>query len=102
MKTKNFKKYLETRLSKEEIVEIEKQAILEKKILEKLQEDIAIAVDKYMKKNKVGFNDLVKILNVSPTHIAKIQKREANLTLSSLAHIFSLIDQEPHLLFKKK
>lgn len=55
-----------------------------------------------MKKNKVGFNELVELLNVSPTHIAKIQKREANLTLSSLAHIFALIDQEPHLVFKKK
>jgi transcriptional regulator with XRE-family HTH domain len=99
---KSFQKYLERRLTKREIVDIERQAKLEKKILESLQEDIASAVNRYMKKHKVGFNELVELLDVSPTHISKIQKREANLTLSSLAHIFALIDQEPHLVFKKK
>jgi septum formation topological specificity factor MinE len=102
MERKSFQKYLEKRLTKQEIAEIERQARLEKKILESLQNDIASAVSKYMKKNKVGFNEFVELLSVSPTHISKIQKKEANLTLSSLAHIFALIDQEPHLVFKKK
>lgn len=36
MKTKNFKKYLETRLNKQEIAEIEKQARREIKIIKSL------------------------------------------------------------------
>ena len=89
-------------ITKKEISEIERQANLEKKILEGLQEEISHAMTSYMEKNKIGFNELVKHLDVSPTHIAKIQKGEANLTLSSLAHLFASIGQEAHITFKKK
>ena len=102
MERKSFQKYLEKRLDKNEIAEIECQAKLEKKVLEGLQQDIAKAMDNYLKKNKIGFNELVRRLDVSPSHVAKIQKGEANLTLASLAHLFALIGQEPHLIFKKK
>jgi hypothetical protein len=102
MKLKSFDKYLETRLTKEEIAEIKRQARLEKKVFETLQKDIAQAMDKYMKENNLGFNDMVKQLDASPTHIAKIQKGEANLTLASIAHLFALIGQEPHSVFRKK
>ena len=50
----------------------------------------------------VGFNDLVRILNVSPTQVAKIQKGQANLTLATMAHIFSTLNQQPQFIFKKK
>lgn len=102
MKLKNFRTYLETRLSKEDIAEIERQAKLEKRILESLQKDITRAVEEYMKKNEIGFNELVRQLDVSPTHMAKIQKGRANLTLSSLAHLCGSLGQEPHLVFRKK
>lgn len=101
MKLKSFQKYLEKRLNKEEIAEIERQALLEKKSLEKMQRDIARALESYMEKNDIGFNDLVRKLDVSPTHITKIQKGKANLTLSSIAHLFAALGQEPHLVFKK-
>ena len=55
-----------------------------------------------MEKNNVGFNDLVRILNVSPTQVSKIQKGQANLTLASMAHIFSSLNEMPILTFKKK
>ena len=55
-----------------------------------------------MKKNDVGFNDIVKQLNVSPTHISKIQKSKANLTLASIAHFSALIGEKPRLVFGKK
>lgn len=55
-----------------------------------------------MKKYDLGFNDLVKHLDSSPTHIAKIQKGTANLTLSSLAHLCAKIGEEPKLVFKKR
>lgn len=102
MKLKSFDKYLATRLSKAEINAIEKRAKLEKKVLERLQQDISQAMARYMKKYDLGFNDLVKQLDSSPTHIAKIQKGTANLTLSSLAHLFATIGEEPKLVFKKR
>jgi len=73
-----------------------------KKVLECLQQDISQVMARYMKKYDLGFNDLVKHLDSSPTHIAKIQKGTANLTLSSLAHLCAKIGEEPKLVFKKR
>ncbi len=56
MKTKSFKKYLESRLNKEEIAEIEEQAHREIKILRILQKCISEALDEYMQKQRIGFN----------------------------------------------
>ena len=100
MRTKSFQDYLEKRLSKDEIKEIEMQAKLEVKILKALQKGIADAMDSYMKKSKIGFNELVRKLDSSPTHVAKIQKGEANLTLASLAHLFALMEEEPQIVLK--
>ena len=102
MVLKNFDDYIKTRLSKKEIADIEKQAKRETKIFKSWQEGIVRTVNDYMKKNNVGFNELVRILDISPTQVAKIQKGEANLTLASMAHIFTSLDQEPQLVFKKK
>lgn len=102
MKTKSFQKYLEKRLSKEEIAEIEKQAHLEVKILKSIQQNISSAVDDYMKKNKIGFNELVRRLDSSPTQVAKIQRGKINLTLSSMAHLFALLGKEPRDVFKSR
>jgi transcriptional regulator with XRE-family HTH domain len=102
MRTKSFQDYLEKRLSKEEIAEIEAQAKLEIKVLKALQKEIANAMSVYMEKSNIGFNELVRRLDASPTHVAKIQKGEANLTLASLAHISALMGQEPQLVFKRK
>jgi transcriptional regulator with XRE-family HTH domain len=101
MKTKSFQKYLEKRLNKDELAEIEAQAQLEVKILRSIQVAISDAMADYMKKNDVGFNELVRRLDSSPAHVAKIQKGEANLTVSSLAHILALLGKEPQELFKK-
>ena len=54
-----------------------------------------------MAQEEIGFNELVHRLDVSPTQISKIQKGEANLTLASLAHIFALLNRQPHLVLKK-
>jgi hypothetical protein len=44
MKTKNFEEYLNKRLDKKEIAEIEKQADIELDAMKLLQEDISYAV----------------------------------------------------------
>ena len=83
-----------------EIAQIEYQATIEFESLQALQKDIAQLITKYMTKEKMGFNDLVRRLDVSPTQISKIQKGEANLTLSSLAHLAALFNKRPHITFR--
>ena len=100
MKTKSFKKYLEKRLDKNEIAEIKQQAQLEVKMLKSFQRMLADMMADYMKKNKIGFNELVRLLDSSPSQVAKIQRGEANLRLSSLAHLFALMGKEPKDVFK--
>lgn len=100
MATKNFKNYLEERLSKSEIAELKKQADLEFESLQDLQHDVNYALTEYMEDEKIGFNELVRRLGVSPTQVAKIRKGEANLTLATLAHIGVLLKKRPHLVFE--
>lgn len=102
MKTRSFQEYLESRLSKEEIAEIKEQAQLEVKIMRSIQNSISNAMNEYMEENDVGFNELVRRLNSSPAHVKKIQRGEANLTVSSIAHILALLGKEPKDIFKSK
>ena len=97
MKTKSFQDYLEKRLSKSEVSEIEKLAKLEKEFLLSLQHDVSNAVTQYMDSQEIGFNELVRRLNISPSQVSKIQNGTANLTLATIAHIFALLKMKPHL-----
>lgn len=100
--TKNFQKLMEKRLTKSEIAEIEHQATLEATALKALQSDITNAMNDYMEEENIGFNELVRRMDVSPAHIAKIKKGTANLTLASIARLFALLGQTPRLVFTKK
>lgn len=102
MKTKSFQAYLEKRLDKDEIAQIKKQAGAEVEILKSLQQMLADMTTDYMNKNKIGFNELVRLLDASPSQVAKIQRGEANLRLSSLAHLFALMGKEPKDFFKRR
>ncbi len=99
MKTKSFRKYLEERLNKNEIADIEAQAELETKILQAMQNIIADTIDDYLKKHDIGFNELVRRLDWSPSKVVKVQRGEANMTLSSLAHLFALVGKDPREVF---
>lgn len=99
--TKSFQRLMEKRLTTEEIAEIEKQAMLEARSLRSLQSDITNAMNDYMKEKNIGFNDLIKLLDVSPAHIAKIKRGDANLTLASIARLFAALGQEPCIVFKR-
>lgn len=102
MKTKSFYDLLEKRLSKEQIAEIEHQAKLEVNMLRSIKRVLSETMDDYMKKNKIGFNEVVRRLSTSPSQVAKIQRGEANLTLSSFAHLLALMGKEPKDVFKTK
>lgn len=101
MKTKSFKDYLEKRLDKKEIAQIKKQAEREVKIFKSLQKMLADMTNEYMQKNDIGFNELARLLDASPSQLTKIQKGEANLRLSSIAHLFALMGKDPKDIFKK-
>ena len=100
MKVKNFNDYLRTRLNDSEIAEIEAQAEREFKALKALQDGVAQAINAYMKKENIGFNEVVRKLNISPSKLSKIQKGEANLTLASVAHIAALLKRKPVFSFE--
>jgi hypothetical protein len=95
MKTKNFEKYLEKRLDKKEIRLIEKQAKRELEIFQLLQNFVAEVINVYMEKNDIGFNELARQLDWSPSKVSKTRRGEGNLTLSSLAHLFALTGDDP-------
>ena len=101
MKTKSFDDYLKTRLNAEEIAEIERKAQLEVDILKSIQKILSDTMAEYMKKNNVGFNEVVRRLSTSPSQAAKIQRGQANLTLASFAHFLALMGKEPKDVFKK-
>jgi transcriptional regulator with XRE-family HTH domain len=100
MKTKSFDEYLAKRLDKSEINELKQQAKLEYEVLRNLQDEISLAISIYMTERKIGFNEMVKCLHMSPTQVAKIQRGEANLTLATLAHIAALLRKCPHIVFE--
>ena len=102
MKAKSFQQYLEKRLDKAEIAELEKMAELEFQIMKSFQEDISKAVENYMVKEKIGFNELVRRLKVSPTQASRIISGGANLTLATVAHIFALLKLWPHFVIDNK
>ncbi len=101
MKTKSFYDIVEKRLTKEQIAEIERKAQLEVDILRSIQKILSDTMAEYMKKNKVGFNEVVRRLSTSPSQASKIQRGQANLTLASFAHFLALMDKEPKDIFKK-
>lgn len=100
MKLKNFKDYLVERLDPKEIAQIEKQAKLEFQALISLQADISKVVVQYMIDEGIGFNELVRRLKMSSSQVIKIQKKEANLTLATIAHIGALLKKQPHIIFR--
>jgi len=102
MKTKSFQAYLDKRLDKAEIAELEKLAKLEFDIMKSFQEDIANAVATYMTEENIGFNELTRRLNISPTQASRIRSGSANLTLATVAHIFALLKQRAHFAFGHK
>ena len=102
MKLKNFQDLIEKRFTKEEVAAIDREVELESNALRSLQQNVKDALDAYMKKHDVGFNEVVRRLNTSPRKLAQIQKGKANLTFASVAQISAMLGQEPTITFKKK
>lgn len=82
---------------KHQRIALERQTKYEQEYLQRLQQQIANIVLSYMNEEKIGFNELVRRLDMSPSKVSSIRKKEANLTLSSLAKIFALINKAPEI-----
>ena len=97
MKTKSFNAYLLSRLNKQDIADIESAAQIEYTAIQSLKSDITQAIQQYMSKNGLGFNDLVRKCGKSPAQVSKIIKGEANLTITSIAQLFAMMGKIPHI-----
>lgn len=97
MKVKSFKQYLEKRLDKSEIKEIEQAAKTEFEIFSMIQADVANDVVSYMSKKKIGFNELVRKLGKSPTQVSNIIKGDANLTMATIAQVYAMMGEKVHI-----
>lgn len=73
--------------SKDEAAEIRARAQEELSQLQQLQDDVTRIVAKYMAREKIGFNEMVRRLGISPSLFSKIQRGDGNITLATLAHI---------------
>ena len=93
--TKDFWEYAEKRLGKDKVEAIHKKVDQETKMLLAIQKFIISSVEEYMTDNNVGFNELVRQLNVSPTYVSKMRKGQANLTLYSFARLMATLGKEP-------
>ncbi len=102
MKKKKLKAYLDKRLDKSEIADIKQAAEIEYETLDILREDISKAVIDYMADKNIGFNDFVRETGKTPAQISKIIKGESNLTLSSIAQIYSIMGSHAHIVMGKK
>jgi len=101
MKTKNFKTYLESRLSEQEISDIENEARIEFEALKALQQDVSNTINEYMLEKNHGFNDFVREMGKSPSQVSKIMKGEANITLGTLAQIYAVMGMKPHITYER-
>lgn len=100
MQAKNFATSLKERLDEREIRALKKQSNLEVQYTQFLQNTIAEEVKSYMEKQDIGFNNMVKKLDISTAKLAKILKGESNLTLTSIAHICALLEKKPKFKFE--
>ncbi len=68
-------------------------------VVKKLQKEVAVAIEGYMEKHKIGFNEFARRLGTSATQMQKIQKGSANLTFASLAHIAVVMKKKVRLMW---
>lgn len=101
MQRKDFGSYLKKRFNQNEIDEIEQLIRREKKIVASLQEQIAHAINTYLKENNITKSELINRLHLNRSQMTHLKKDTALITLGSLAHLFALLGYEPQVVLKK-
>ncbi len=108
MKTKrelvdNFEDYSDIRkemFSKNEIDQLDAAAEAEIQATKSLQESVSAAVAEYMAREKIGFNELTRRLEVSTRITSKLVKGNSNLSMGTIAHLSALIGKKPRIVFE--
>lgn len=90
MSKKNYPKlseFIAENYTAEEAASIRASAAEEFAQLQSLQDDVSRLIAQYMAREKIGFNEVVRRLGISPSQFSKIQRGSGNITLATLAHI---------------
>ena len=64
-----------------------------------MSEAISIAITEYMAHEHIGFNELTRRLQMSPSTCSKIIRGDANLTLDTIATVSEVIGKYPFISF---
>ena len=107
MKTKRelvegFEDYSDVRkeiFNGDEIAQLDAAADAEILAIKSLQESISAAVAEYMAREKIGFNELTRRLEVSTRITSKLVKGNSNLSMGTIAHLSALIGKKPRIVF---
>lgn len=83
----NLSEFIAEHYSKDEAAEVRAAAQEEYAQLQTLQEDVTRIIAQYMAREKIGFNEMVRRLGISPSQFSRIQRGDGNITLGTLAHI---------------
>lgn len=62
-----------------------------------LAADLAIAIYKYRKKNKLSQKSFGKLLGMTQSQVSKLENGDVNLTIERMAHILELLQYEVQL-----
>lgn len=87
-------------LSPEERAEVDQQADKMIAAMRELQESVSSAVASYMAKEKIGFNELTRRLDISSRQTSRLLKGEANLTMASIAELAALMGKKARVVFE--
>ena len=98
MRTVSFEKLLQTNFSPAESKGIEDAAQLEFEILKSFQNDVSENLKNFMEEERLSISEVARRLGTSPAQIHKIQLKNANLTLASVAHLYALMRKKPQLI----
>ena len=100
--TSDFRELIEKRLSKKDLAEIERKVEIEVQAIKTMRENVWNCIVGYMNEEGINLSEVGRRLNTSSSQMNRIKKGEANLTISKMAEIFSLIKVEPKLVLTKK
>jgi hypothetical protein len=85
--------------TEEQIKDIHQRAEQRSSRRRKMSETISLAVVEYMAKEHIGFNELTRRLQMSPSTCSKILRGDSNLTLDTLASVSEVMGKNPVISF---
>lgn len=82
--------------SESELKKLKADAQKRSDIRNQISHDLSLIISKYMAQNNVGFNELVRKLNMSSATVAKLVKGDCNISVDTLAEVLELTGNMIH------